>query len=147
MSSPVRTVVSGACLSKPGDAVAGETSQHSHGQPLRNRNIGILCNDPSRSEVIALHAVASAMGARVAVVRSDLGPGDEGAALERVARVLARLYDAVFCFDLPRSAVRQLGEAAAMPAICIEGGALDAIRSGTEDCSRLLLARLAGLGA
>ena len=118
-------------------------------QPLRGRNIGILCNDPQRPQVVDLQRIATGMGALVALVRSDFNQKNERTGLEQMARVLGHLYDAVLCFDLPPSVVRQLGEAAAVPVADADGDEwrrVVATGPAAEERARRLLSRLASQG-
>ena len=81
---------------------------HPHPQPLRSRNVGILCDDPQRPEAVLLQQAATDLGARVALVRSPLDEASGPLALAHTARVLGRLYDAVLCVELPPAIVEHL---------------------------------------
>jgi len=117
--------------------------------PLRNRNIGVLCSDLQRADAVLLQQAATGLGARVALVRSELDETSGQGELQHTARVLGRLYDAVLCVDMPPSIVQQLRDAAGIPVISDEAGqwrALPATEStGVEQARVLLLAQLAGL--
>ncbi len=131
------------------DDTAG-TPASSRPLPLRARNIGILCDDPQRPEAVLLHRAATELGARVALVRSDLDAASGRAALQDTARVLGRLYDAVLCVDLPPPIVQRLRDAAEIPVIADDTGAWRALAgtpSQAGDGVRALLAQLAGLCA
>ncbi len=84
---------------------------------LRTRNIGILCDDPQSSRAVALQRELSGLGARVALVRAGVDDGGNDGALEPVAYVLGRLYDAVVCVGLGPNLVRNLKDAAGIPVI------------------------------
>jgi hypothetical protein len=132
------------------DAIEGVPAGPPGALPLRSRNIGILCNDPQRPEVVDLQRVTTGMGARVALVRPDLGQADEIAGLEQMARVLAGFYDAVLCFGLPPPMVQRLGEAAAIPVVCVDGVELHlraASAPAVDHTCRLLLSQLVSLCA
>lgn len=117
--------------------------------PLRDRNIGVLCPDLQRADAVLLQQAATGLGARVALVRSQLDEASGQGELRHTARVLGRFYDAVLCVDMPLSTVQQLREAAGIPVISDEAGhwrALPATESiGVEQARALLLAQLAGL--
>jgi|GEM_PF-2951565 len=150
MNSTVLPIASESAVRQRPDATESVPASLAPALLLRNRDIGILCDDPRRSEVIDLQRVATGMGARVALVRSDLGQAGGRAEFEQMARVLAGFYDAVLCFDLPPSTVRLLGEAAAIPVVCVDGGeAREPVGSSpaAESASCLLLSRLASLCA
>lgn len=151
MSSTAPTVASESAVRHRADAIEelpADPPRVQPLQPLRGRNIGILCNDPQRPGVVDLQDIATGMGALVALVRPDFGQVDERTGLEQMARVLGRLYDAVLCFDLPPSVVQQLGEASAVPVIDADGRELrqlTATGAATEEQARLLASRLASL--
>lgn len=117
--------------------------------PLDSRNVGILCADPQRREAFLLQRAASDLGARVALVRSDLDEASGQVELEHTARVLSMLYDAVICVDLPLRIVDQLRDAAGIPVLSdVPGDAVAAPAPGADagDELRLLLQPLlAGL--
>ena len=132
-------------------ADAIDVSARVHALPLRGRNVGILCDDPRRAEAVQLQQAATALGARVALVRSGLDEASGHAALEQMARVLGRLYDAVLCVELPPAIVAHLRDAAGIPVISGEAGERSAphgVRPPTGEDPRILLqALLASLGA
>jgi ornithine carbamoyltransferase len=118
-------------------------------QALRGRNVGILCDDPRRPEAVLLQQAASTLGARVALVRSDLDETSGPVQLEHTARVLGRLYDAVVCVALPASIVARLRDAAGIPVIADDRGDWDRFQAPATPAmaaiQEMLLARLAGL--
>lgn len=122
-----------------------------HPQPLHSRNVGILCDDPQRPEAVLLQQAATALGARVALVRSPLDEASGQPALAHTARVLGRLYDAVLCVDLSPAVVSYLRDAVDIPVISDETGEWGALCGPNpppgEDPRVLLRALLAGLGA
>jgi ornithine carbamoyltransferase len=123
--------------SRGADAPSGATPL-----PLGNRNVGILCADPQRREAFLLQRAASDLGARVALVRSDLDDASGQTALEHTARVLSMLYDAVICVDLPLRIVDQLRDAAGIPVLSdVPGDNVFAPAAGADagDELRLLL--------
>ncbi|MFL6700550.1 MAG: hypothetical protein ACJ8GJ_25555 [Vitreoscilla sp.] len=86
-------------------------------QLLKSRNIGILCNDPERPELLLLQEEVRGLGARTALVRPDLGDEAEPSAIDRAARLLALLYDAIICIDLPASSVVRMRDSSRIPVI------------------------------
>ena len=150
MSSTLPTVAFQSDARSGADGFDGAPVNPARLLPLSGRNIGILCSDPQRPEAVELQRATTGLGALVALVRPDFGEEDERTGLEQMARVLARFYDAVLCFDLLPSIVQQLGETAAVPVLCVDGGALrerPATRAAAEHDTRLLLSRLASLCA
>jgi ornithine carbamoyltransferase len=132
-------------------AVRSNATAMTHPLPLNSRNVGILCDDPQRLEVVLLQQAATELGARVALVRSDLDEASGHAALEHMARVLGRLYDAVLCVELPPAIVAHLRDAAGIPVISGEAGERGALRGTRPQAGKesqvLLRALLASLGA
>ena len=114
-------------------------------QPLRGRNVGILCEDPQRPEVFLLQRAASDLGARVALVRSGLDDASLLLAGVQTGRVLGRLYDVLVCVDMPSQVVEKLRDVAGVPAISDLAGewiALLATRADAGDDGRYLLQAL-----
>jgi ornithine carbamoyltransferase len=111
-------------------------------QPLRGRNIGILCDDTQRLDAAVLQKAASDLGARAALVPADLSRSTEGPELAHTGRLLGRLYDAVICIDLPASFVGALRETAGVP---VHSGVMEkwaALGALPEDARYLLQALL-----
>ncbi len=114
-------------------------------QPLRGRNVGILCEDPRRPEVFLLRRAASDLGARVALVPPGLDDESLSLAGGQTGRVLGRLYDVLICVDMPSQVVEKLRDAAGVPAISNLAGewiALRAMRPDAGDDGRYLLQAL-----
>ena len=113
--------------------------------PLRDRNIGVLCEDPQRPDVFLLQRAATDLGARVAVVQSNPAGASGLPALEQTSRVLGRLYDVLICVQMPEQVVQSLRETVGIPVIwdmAVEWTALCAARLDAGDDARYLLQAL-----
>lgn len=113
--------------------------------PLRDRNIGILCEDPERPDVFLLQRAATDLGARVAVVHANSDEAGGLPALERTTRVLGRLYDVLICVQMPEQVVHSLRQAVGIPVVfdmAVEWTALCAARPDACDDARYLLQAL-----
>jgi len=82
---------------------------------LKGKNLALLADDSEGDGVVRFRRAALALGARVAEVRSGLSEDSAVADLERTARTLGRLYDAVDCEGLPARLVLQVSEYAGVP--------------------------------
>jgi ornithine carbamoyltransferase len=86
-------------------------------QPLRGKNIALMCEQDDSPGARAFAAAARRLGAHVAHIRpsrSQIGPG---AALPGTASVLGRLYDAIACEGLPPDLVQAVARGAGRPVI------------------------------
>jgi ornithine carbamoyltransferase len=112
--------LSGADLSSLVDTarrlrLAAESGQPE--QPLRGKNIALMCEQADTPSALAFSAAAGGLGARVAHIRpsrSQIGPGT---ALQGTASVLGRLYDAIACEGLPPELVQAVAHGAGRPVI------------------------------
>lgn len=84
------------------DAAAGRPQQ-----PLRGKNIAVMCEAGNDEAAQGFTAAASALGARVSRIRPGV-PKD-------TAPLLGRLYDAIECEGLPDEVVRELEKGAGRP--------------------------------
>lgn len=75
-------------------------------QPLRGKNIAVMCESGDDQAAQGFTAAASALGARVSHIRP--APKD-------TAPLLGRLYDAIECEGLPEDTVRELARGAGRP--------------------------------
>ncbi|MFI4928981.1 MAG: ornithine carbamoyltransferase [Burkholderiales bacterium] len=82
-------------------------------QSLRGKNIALLARDSGPAGERFITAVEQ-LGAKASQVGADMLALDDQHELQRVARVLDRLYDAVECQGVPSARVRQLSELATM---------------------------------
>jgi len=138
-ADPVIALEAGIALLKA-NALAGASPPL-----LRGRNIGILCEESQRPEVFLLQRAATDLGARVSLVRSGLNEEDTLLAVERMGRVLGRLYDALLCIDVAPQVVERLRQAAGIPAIADLTGewiALRGMHPDRQDDGRCLLQAL-----
>jgi ornithine carbamoyltransferase len=117
-----------------------EPGASTHGL-LRGKNLGLVCESEEDADAILFRNAASALGASVSHIRSDLSVpgGAAGAELVRTARILGRLYDGIECQGLAATIVRQLRRDAGVPVF--EGLAC------TGHPTALLAQRLAGPGS
>jgi ornithine carbamoyltransferase len=76
-------------------------------QPLRGKNIAVMCESGDDQAAQGFTAAASALGARVSYIR----PG----APKDTASLLGKLYDAIECEGLPDDVVRELERGAGRP--------------------------------
>ncbi len=83
-------------------------------QPLRGKNIALLARGPGPAAELFITAVEQ-LGAKASQVGADMLALDDQHELQRVARVLDRLYDAVECQGVPTARVQQLSELATVP--------------------------------
>ena len=107
-------------------------------QSLRGKNIALLVHRPGPAADLFILAVEQ-LGAQASRVGADMLAADEEHELQRVARILDRLYDAVECQGVPTARVRQLSELATMPVF--DGVACDdhptaRLAEQLDDCSR-----------
>lgn len=82
---------------------------------LRGKNIGLLCSPAHAHDGLLFTHAATAIGAQVAPLRASLSVLSTPLQVQRMARVLGRLYDAVECLGLPPDLVRRIGNEAGVP--------------------------------
>ena len=107
-------------------------------QSLRGKRFALLAHDPGPAAVLFILAVEQ-LGALASRVGADMLAATDAHELQRVARVLERLYDAVECQGVPSERVRQLSDLATMPVF--DGVACDShptarLADQLDDCSR-----------
>jgi ornithine carbamoyltransferase len=83
-------------------------------QSLRGKNIALLVLGPGAAADLFVTA-AEQLGAKASKVGAAMLAVDDEHELQRLTRVLDRLYDAVECQGVPGARVRQLSELATMP--------------------------------
>jgi ornithine carbamoyltransferase len=83
--------------------------------PLRGKNIGILCDDAASSAATLFASAASELGAHVACIPITLTDQSSLAVIRNTAVLLAKLYDAVECLDMPPLLVELMQESANVP--------------------------------
>jgi ornithine carbamoyltransferase len=117
-------------------------------QPLRGKNLAVLCEEPDCPGLEYFSRAAAALGARVTHIRPSDALTPSGRDADAVGSLLGRLYDAIDCHGLAPEAVRRLATATGKP-VFVELGCqkLGATRSAPLDeftLQALLLSALAG---
>ena len=82
---------------------------------LRGKNLGLLCEAQPDEAQALFRSAAEELGARVAVMHSDLSLASTVQEVQDTARVLGRLYDAVECQGLDPALVACIGLHANIP--------------------------------
>ena len=109
-----------------------------HDQPLRGKNLALLAQVHGPSAELFIVA-AEQLGAKASKIGADMLTFDDEHQLQRVARVLERLYDAVECQGVPIERVRQLSELAMMPVfdgVACENHPTARLAEQLDDCTR-----------
>lgn len=97
---------------------------------LRGRKLGLLCETDESADAALFRRAAVELGAYVAHIRPNLSEVSSVQEVQRTARILGRLYDAVECQGLASTLVEQLGHEAGVPFF-------DAIASPRHPSARL----------
>jgi ornithine carbamoyltransferase len=97
---------------------------------LRGKKLGLLCESEEDVDALRFRRAAAELGAHVAHIRPSLSEPSAPRVLQRTARVLGRLYDAIECQGLATELVRFLGDEAGVPVY-------DAIASATHPTAAL----------
>jgi ornithine carbamoyltransferase len=85
-------------------------------QPLlRGKNFGLLCVADDNQDAALFRQAAVELGAHVAYIRSDGSKLSTPQEVQRTARLLGRLYDAVECQGMNAALVQRLGDDAGVP--------------------------------
>lgn len=84
---------------------------------LKGKEIGLLCDDPSRPEALVAYRAAIELGAHVSLVRPRFEELGETDAMREAARMLGRLYDGVACIAISSAVIDQLRALAGVPVI------------------------------
>jgi ornithine carbamoyltransferase len=82
---------------------------------LRGKNLGLLCGTQPDEAQALFRRAAEELGARVAVMRSDLSLASEAQEVRNTARMLGRLYEAVECQGMNPTLVERIGQHAGIP--------------------------------
>ncbi|UXH76243.1 hypothetical protein [Roseateles amylovorans] len=101
-------------------------------QPLQGCRLGLVCGSGESDCAQLFLDVAQAMGAEVALLRTTDVVMTSDAQTDKLGHLLAQLYDAIECQDLPALVVRRLAQAASIPVFDNLAGAQGAIPSGRE---------------
>ena len=79
---------------------------------LKGKNLGLLCEAADSADAALFRRAAIELGAHVAHIRPSLSELSTPQEVERTARLLGRLYDAVECQGMAPGLVRQVGDGA-----------------------------------
>ena len=91
-------------------AAAGEL-----GASLRGRKLGLLCESADDGDAALFRRAAVELGAHVAHIRPSLTELSTLPDVQRTARMLGRLYDAIECQGMATELVHQVGVEAGVP--------------------------------
>lgn len=95
---------------------SASTAQPAAGQrPLQGKKLGLVCSAADEPDARLFTRAATALGAQVATLRPSLSSLSTAAEIQRTARVLGRLYDALDCIGLPHELVLRIGAEAGVP--------------------------------
>jgi len=82
---------------------------------LRGKNVGLLCETQPDEAQALFRSASEELGARVAVMRSDLSLASAAQEVQNTARMLGRLYEAVECQGMNPALVERIGHHAGIP--------------------------------
>ncbi|MEP6874459.1 MAG: ornithine carbamoyltransferase [Burkholderiales bacterium] len=82
---------------------------------LRGKNFGLLCDAADDADAALFQRAATALGARVAQLRTSLSTLSTPEEVQHTARVLGRLYDAVDCIGMAPEMVARISAEAGVP--------------------------------
>ena len=85
------------------------------GALLRGRQFGLLCESDQDADAALFRQAATALGGQVAHIRPSLMALRPPSEMQRTAKMLGRLYDAVDCHGLMPALVQQLAADAGVP--------------------------------
>lgn len=94
---------------------AGTAQATAGQQALRGKKLGLLCGPADDHDAQLFTRAATALGAHVATLRPCLSTVSTAAEVQRTARVLGRLYDALDCVGMPHELVMRIGADAGVP--------------------------------
>ncbi len=92
--------------------VAAQAGLEQH--PLRGKNFGLLCETDDDATRLFRDAAVE-LGAHVAHIQPSFSELSTPADVQRTARLLGRLYDAVECQGMPPALVQQIASGAGVP--------------------------------
>ncbi len=84
---------------------------------LKDKNLGLLCDDPSLDDALLAYRAAVDLGARVALVRPRFTGEQEVRAIPETAHMLGRLYEIIVCVALPADLVEALRRESGVPVL------------------------------
>ncbi|SEL06241.1 hypothetical protein SAMN05216359_1055 [Roseateles sp. YR242] len=127
VAQPPSGVATGAVPGSLTDSLPLSTLRAAGGA-LDGRRIGLICQSRQGPAAALFIEAAEGLGAQVSVVHAgdllDAGTGQQ----DKLVQMLARLYDALECQDLPPGVVRRISELVAVPVLCNLGAS--ALRDG-----------------
>jgi len=82
---------------------------------LWGRKVGLLCDDEDDPDAALLYRAASELGAHVACIRPNLSELGTPQEVQRTARLLGRLYDALVCHGMTPVMMQRLSDDAGVP--------------------------------
>ena len=83
--------------------------------PLHGKKLGLVCGVADDHGAVLFTRAANALGAQVALLRPSLSVQSTAEEVQRTARVLGRLYDALDCIGLPHDLVMRIAADAGVP--------------------------------
>jgi ornithine carbamoyltransferase len=126
-----RTTLAVAALAQRAQQLRTAATAGGVPQALKDRNLALLCEDPSLSAPLEIYRAAVDLGARVSLVRPRFDALDP-ATTASTARMLGRLYDGVVCIGLPGELVQALRDAADVP-VLDDGVAAQVLRAAAAE--------------
>ncbi len=84
-------------------------------QPLRGKNLAVLCEESSRRGLDGICRAANALGARVTHIRPSEALSAAPRGTQAVGSVLGRLYDAIDCYGVAPEVIDRLIETTGRP--------------------------------
>ena len=94
---------------------AGGAAADALRQALRGKNLALLCSPSHDHDAVLFTRAAVSLGAQVAPLRPSLSARSTPAQVQRMARVLGQLYDAVACLGVATELVRRIQADAGVP--------------------------------
>ena len=82
---------------------------------LRGKNLGLLCESEDTPEALLFRRAARQLGGHVSYVQPSLSELSTPREVQRTARMLGRLYDAVECQGAAHALAPEIGAAAGVP--------------------------------
>lgn len=82
---------------------------------LRGKNLGLLCESEDSPEALLFRRAALELGGHVSYVQPSLSELSTPREVQRTARMLGRLYDAVECQGAAHALAPQIGASAGVP--------------------------------
>ncbi|HEU5296095.1 MAG TPA: ornithine carbamoyltransferase [Burkholderiaceae bacterium] len=124
-------------------ALADAERSGSRDQPLRGKNLALWAPAPGPAAALFIAAVEQ-LGATTSQIGDEMLAVRDEHELQRVARMLDRLYDAVECQGVPAGTVRRLSDLATVPVfdgIACESHRTTALAEQLADCGSATDAR------